>query len=343
MMLVEHTYYFTIGAVVVLLIALLFIGYRAWQKNTLKKAKPNTKLRERMLERLAPLRSNQSLLIKRILILLAIYFAFIGLANPKIGTQLGTVKREGVDLVFAIDVSKSMLTEDIAPNRIEKAKRIVAETLSELKGDRVGIITYAASAFPQLPITTDYGAARMFLKGVNTDMMSSQGTAIVEAVRLASTFFDPNAETRRVVILLSDGEDHNQTGVDIISEIANQANIQIITVATGTASGGPIPEGRQVEGTFKKDSEGNVVISKLNQEVLLELAEDTNGVYIDASNTEATITAISDFLVQLDKTAFETQTYSNYKDQFQWFIAIAFFILVIEFLIPERKLNWFRK
>lgn len=343
MMLVEHKYYFTLGAVVVLLIALLFIGYRAWQKNTLKKAQPDTKLRERMLERLAPLRSNQSLLIKRILILLAIYLAFIGLANPKIGTQLGTVKREGVDLVFAIDVSKSMLTEDIAPNRIEKAKRIVAETLSELKGDRVGIITYAASAFPQLPITTDYGAARMFLKGVNTDMMSSQGTAIVEAVRLASTFFDPNAETRRVVILLSDGEDHNQTGVDIISEIANQANIQIITVATGTASGGPIPEGRQVEGIFKKDSEGNVVISKLNQEVLLELAEDTNGVYIDASNTEATITAISDFLVQLDKTAFETQTYSNYKDQFQWFIAIAFFILVIEFLIPERKLNWFRK
>lgn len=343
MMLVEHKYYFTLGAVVVLLIALLFIGYRAWQINTLKKAQPDTKLRERMLERLAPLRSNQSLLIKRILILLAIYLAFIGLANPKIGTQLGTVKREGVDLVFAIDVSKSMLTEDIAPNRIEKAKRIVAETLSELKGDRVGIITYAASAFPQLPITTDYGAARMFLKGVNTDMMSSQGTAIVEAVRLASTFFDPNAETRRVVILLSDGEDHNQTGVDIISEIANQANIQIITVATGTASGGPIPEGRQVEGIFKKDSEGNVVISKLNQEVLLELAEDTNGVYIDASNTEATITAISDFLVQLDKTAFETQTYSNYKDQFQWFIAIAFFILVIEFLIPERKLNWFRK
>ena len=343
MMLVEHTYYLTVGAVVVLLIALLFIGYRAWQKNTLKKAQPDEKLRERMLERLAPLRSNQSLLIKRILILLAIYLAFIGLANPKIGTQLGTVKREGVDLVFAIDVSKSMLTEDIAPNRIEKAKRIVAEMLTELKGDRVGIITYAASAFPQLPITTDYGAARMFLKGVNTDMMSSQGTAIVEAIRLASTFFDPNSETRRVVILLSDGEDHNQTGVDIISEIANQANIQIITIATGTVSGGPIPEGRQVEGTFKKDSEGNVVISKLNQEILLELAEDTSGVYIDASNTEATITAISDFLVQLDKTAFETQTYSNYKDQFQWFIAIAFFILVIEFLIPERKLNWFIK
>ncbi len=155
MMLVEHRYYFTLGAVVVLLIALLFIGYRAWQKNTLKKAQPDTKLRERMLERLAPLRSNQSLLIKRILILLAIYFAFIGLANPKIGTQLGTVKREGVDLVFAIDVSKSMLTEDIAPNRIEKAKRIVAETLSELKGDRVGIITYAAYDFPHLPITTD--------------------------------------------------------------------------------------------------------------------------------------------------------------------------------------------
>ena len=247
------------------------------------------------------------------------------------------------DLVFAIDVSKSMLTEDIAPNRIEKAKRIVAETLSELKGDRVGIITYAASAFPQLPITTDYGAARMFLKGVNTDMMSSQGTAILEAVKLAGTFFDPNAETRRVLILLSDGEDHNETGVDIIAEIANQANIQIITVATGTTSGGPIPESGKAKGSFKKDSEGNVVISKLNKEVLEQLADRTNGIYIDTLTTEATISAISDFLAQLDKTAFETQTYSNYKDQFQWFIAIAFVILVIEFLIPERKLLWFRK
>jgi Ca-activated chloride channel family protein len=342
-MLVEHTQYLTIGGIVVLLVTLLFVGYRAWQKHTLKKAQPDEKLRDLMLERLAPLRSNKNGLLKRVLVLLAIYLAFIGLANPKIGTQLGTVKREGVDLVFAIDVSKSMLTEDIAPNRIEKAKRIVAETLSELKGDRVGIITYAASAFPQLPITTDYGAARMFLKGVNTDMMSSQGTAILEAIKLAGTFFDPNAETRRVLVLLSDGEDHNETGVDIIAETANQANIQIITVATGTTSGGPIPEGGIAKGSFKKDSEGNVVISKLNKDVLEELADSTNGVYIDTPTTEATISTISDFLAQLDKTAFETQTYSNYKDQFQWFIAIAFVILVIEFLIPERKLQWFKK
>jgi Ca-activated chloride channel family protein len=342
-MLVEHTQYLTIGGIVVLLVTLLFIGYRAWQKHTLKRAQPDEKLRDQMLERLAPLRSNKSLLLKRILILLSIYFAFIGLANPKIGTQLGTVKREGVDLVFAIDVSKSMLTEDIAPNRIEKAKRIVAETLSELKGDRVGIITYAASAFPQLPITTDYGAARMFLKGVNTDMMSSQGTAILEAIKLAGTFFDPNAETRRVLILLSDGEDHNETGTDIIAETAIESNIQIITIAIGTTSGGPIPEGGIAKGNFKKDSEGNVVISKLNKDVLEELANSTNGIYLDTPTTEATITAISDFLAQLDKTAFETQTYSNYKDQFQWFIAIAFVILVIEFLIPERKLLWFRK
>lgn len=331
------------GGIVVLLVTLLFVGYRGWQKHTLKKAQPDEKLRNLMLERLAPLRSNKNGLLKRVLMLLAIYLAFIGLANPKIGTQLGTVKREGVDLVFAIDVSKSMLTEDIAPNRIEKAKRIVAETLSELKGDRVGIITYAASAFPQLPITTDYGAARMFLKGVNTDMMSSQGTAILEAVKLAGTFFDPNAETRRVLVLLSDGEDHNETGVDIIADTANQANIQIITVATGTTSGGPIPEGGIAKGSFKKDSEGNVVISKLNKDVLEELADSTNGVYIDTPTTEATISTISDFLAQLDKTAFETQTYSNYKDQFQWFIAIAFVILVIEFLIPERKLQWFKK
>lgn len=343
MILLDAPYYLNYGLLALALLLMLFGYKRWWQKRVLSTAQPNKELRNLMLERLAPEHSKVRPVVKFILLFVTIALLFVALANPKIGTQLGTVKREGVDIVFAIDVSKSMLAEDIAPNRIEKAKRIVSETLNQLTGDRIGMITYAATAFPQLPITTDYGAAKMFLRGVNTDMMSSQGTAILEAVKLAGTFFDPNAETRRVLILLSDGEDHNETGVNIIAETALQANIQIITVATGTTSGGPIPEGGMAKGSFKKDSEGNVVISKLNKDVLEELADSTNGIYIDTPNTEATISAISDFLAQLDKTAFETQTYSNYKDQFQWFIAIAFVILVIEFLIPERKLLWFRK
>lgn len=337
MMLIEQPHFLSLGLLAIGLLLVVLIVYGFWQNVKMSKAQPDVTLRTLMLARLAPMRSHKLVWIKRVLFLLSIAFLFVGLANPKIGTQLGTIKREGVDVVFAIDVSKSMLAEDIAPNRIEKAKRIVSETLNALTGDRVGMITYAATAFPQLPITTDYGAARMFLKGVNTDMMSSQGTAIVEAVKLASTYFDVEAETRRILILISDGEDHSDSGVSELVQLAKQSTIQIITIGTGTEAGAPIPESTP-RGGFKKDGEGNVVISKLNQVVLEQIATETGGLYLNASDTEKTVDAIRSYLAQLDKTAFETQTYSNYKDQFQWFIAIGLALLIIESVLPSRKI-----
>lgn len=337
MILIEQPIFFSIGLLVVGLLLFFLLVYGFWQKRKMAKAQPDVALRNLMLERLAPLRSQKLAWIKRIIYLIGIAFLFVGLANPKIGTQLGTIKREGVDVVFAIDVSKSMLATDIAPNRIEKAKRIVSETLNALTGDRVGMITYAATAFPQLPITTDYGAARMFLKGVNTDMMSSQGTAIVEAIKLATTYFDVEAETRRILVLISDGEDHSDSNASALVELAKQSSIQIIAIGTGTEAGAPIPE-NSLTGGFKKDAEGNVVISKLNRTVLEEIASQTGGLYLSASDTEKTVDAIKSYLAQLDKTAFETQTYSNYKDQFQWFIAIGLALLLIESILPSRKI-----
>ena len=164
----------------------------------------------------------------------------IGLVNPKIGTQLETVKREGVDIVFAIDVSKST-AEDIAPNRLEKAKRLVSALLNDLASDRVGIIAYAAQAVPQLPITTDYGAAKMFLQALNTDMLSSQGTAIDAAIDLASTYFDDEEQTNRVVFILSDGEDHAEDGTIDAAQRANALGIKIYGLGVGTEKGAPYP------------------------------------------------------------------------------------------------------
>ena len=164
--------------------------------------------RPELLELLSPNRSSFKPLLKIILLSFVLIFLVLGLMNTKIGTQLETVKREGVDIVFAIDVSKSMLAEDIAPNRIEKSKRLVSAILNQLASDRVGIIAYAAQAVPQLPITTDYGAAKMFLKALNTEMLSSQGTALDSAIDLSGTFFDDEDQTNRVIFLIYDGEDH---------------------------------------------------------------------------------------------------------------------------------------
>ena len=173
-----------------------------------------------VLKRLSPDLSFFKSTLKFSVLCLAITGLVIALVNPKIGTKLETIKREGVDIVFAIDVSKSMLAEDVAPNRIEKSKQLVTQIINNLASDRIGIIAYAGKAFPQLPITTDYAAAKMFLQSMNTDMLSSQGTAIDEAIQLSRNYFDDEEQTNRVLIIISDGEDHN----DLSTEVAEAAS-----------------------------------------------------------------------------------------------------------------------
>lgn len=193
------------------------------------------------MDRLAPNRSKYKASLKLIVFVLGLAFLILGLVNIKVGTKLETVKREGVDIVFALDVSKSMLAEDIAPNRLEKGKRIISEIINQLASDRIGIIAYAGQAFPQLPITTDYGAAKMFLQSMNTDMLTSQGTAINEAVQLASTFYDDEEQTNRVLFIISDGEDHSDGAAISAVEEAREAGIIVYTIGVGQVKGAPIP------------------------------------------------------------------------------------------------------
>ena len=199
----EKIYFYLLFIVPVIIV--LFLAIQIWKKRKQKKFADFT-----ILKRLAPDKSRFKSTLKLIVFLLGISALIVGLVNPKIGTKLETVKREGVDIVFAVDVSKSMLAEDIAPNRLEKAKRLVSEIINHLASDRIGIIAYAGQAYPQLPITTDYGAAKMFLQGMNTDMLSSQGTAINEAIELATTYYNDEEQTNRVLFIISDGEDHSE-------------------------------------------------------------------------------------------------------------------------------------
>ena len=267
----------------------------------------------------------------------------IGLVNPKIGTQLKTVKREGVDIVFAIDVSKSMLAEDIAPSRLEKAKRLASEIINNLGSDRVGIIAYAATAIPVLPITTDYSTARMFLQSLNSDMLSSQGTAVNQAINLSKDFFDDENQTNRVLCLLSDGEDHEFSDQDF-SEIAEEKGITIFSIGLGSNKGAPIPiRSNGVIESYKKNQEGDVVITKLMPNLLKELSKSNDGFYMKGDITEEVVDEIISKLKEMDKKEFEAKKFVSYKDRFQPFLIGALLFLLIDLFLFETKTKWVQK
>jgi Ca-activated chloride channel family protein len=295
-----------------------------------------------LLESLAPDRSSFKNHLKFVILLLGFAAMIFALVNPKMGIELETVKREGVDLVFAVDVSKSMLAEDIAPNRLEKAKRLVSETINKLSGDRVGIIAYAASAIPQLPITTDYESAKIFLQALNTDMLSSQGTAIAEAIDLSNNYFDDENQTNRVLVILSDGEDH-ETGAQMAATKASNAGITIFTIALGTEKGDVIPlKQKGVTSSFKKDADGEVVITKMNQDILREVAETTGGLFMIGDHTNEVVSAIANRLLEMDKAEFEAKQFVRFKDQYQWFLAIGLFFICFDIFLLNRKTKWIK-
>ncbi len=296
-----------------------------------------------LMEKLSPYRSKFKPALKLLMLSLGISFLTLGLVNPKIGTQLETVKREGVDIVFAIDVSKSMLAEDIAPNRLEKSKRLVSAIINQLASDRIGIIAYAAQAIPQLPITTDYGAAKMFLQALNTNMLSSQGTALDAALDLSGTYFDDEDQTNRVVFLISDGEDHSEEGNSAAERAANMG-IRIFTFGVGTDEGAPIPIKRNgVVESYKKDMNGETVITKRNSLILQEIAKAADGEYVDGNDTQAVVDFVLETLKNMDKKEFEAKKFVSYKDQFQAFLFTGFLLILLEVFLFETKTKWVQR
>tara|TARA_R110002050_G_scaffold157464_1_gene286064 strand:- start:10778 stop:11815 length:1038 start_codon:yes stop_codon:yes gene_type:complete len=332
----EKIWFWLLGVIPV--IWLLFFVLQFW------KYKAQNKFADKkLLKRLSPNTSLFKSVLKIIVLSLAFACLAIALVNPKIGTKLETVKREGVDIVFAIDVSKSMLAEDIAPNRLEKSKQLVTQIINNLASDRVGIIAYAGKAFPQLPITTDYASAKMFLQSMNTDMLSSQGTAINEAIELSKTYFDDEQQTNRVLIIISDGEDHSEQAAAVAEE-ASEEGIRIFTIGVGDIKGGPIPEKRNgIVLNYKKDNQGETVITRLNEETLKNIADAANGAYINGKNTSNVVDNIREILNGMDKTEFEAKQFADFKDQFQWFLGFGFFFLLLDIFLLERKTAWLNK
>ena len=326
------------GLMVIPLIILIFLVLQLWKHRMQRKfaSKPSFK-------RLSPNTSLFKSILKAVVLSLAFACLVMAVVNPKLGTKLETVKREGVDIVFAIDVSKSMLAEDIAPNRLEKSKQLVTQIINNLASDRVGIIAYAGKAFPQLPITTDYASAKMFLQSMNTDMLSSQGTAIHEAIQLAKGYYDDDQDTNRVLIIISDGEDHGELATQVAQE-AYEEGIRIFTIGVGDVKGGPIPEKRNgIIVNFKKDRNGETVITRLDEETLKSIAKEGHGAYMNGKNTTKVVKEIRDVLNKMDKTEFEAKQFADFESQFQWFLGAAIFFLLIDILLLERRTSWLKR
>lgn len=315
-----------------------YLYFRSW-RNKIQEQFADTTL----FYQINPYRSKRKSVIKLILRLFGLSALIVGLINPKVGSRIETVTRKGVDVVFAIDVSKSMLAEDIAPSRILKAKQILSKAIDELVNDRIGIIVYAGKAYAQLPLTTDYTAAKMFLRTINTDMVPTQGTDIGNAVEMALSYFESGKEQNRVLFILSDGESHEEGALEA-SELASDNGILIHAIGLGTLEGGPIPiKLNGIIKGYKKDNQDKVVVTKMDPAMLQQLALSTNGNFTDGINTKETIEFIKTSIAKMEQVESETEMYTDYEDQFQWFLALALFFFILDLILPNRKTLWLRK
>ncbi len=332
----EPTYFILFGILPILVVIYLLVFW--WKKRTQKKFASVG-----LLNKIAPNTSTFKPFLKLVFLLIGLSFLIISLVNPKMGTKLKTVKREGVDIVFALDVSKSMLAEDIAPNRLEKAKQIISKIIDKLGSDRIGIIIYAGNAYPLLPITTDHASAKMFLQGANPDMVSSQGTAINEALSLTKTYYNNDEQTNKFLIIISDGEDHQEETKQVAQNLKNEG-VKIYTIGVGTEKGGPIP--MKLNGSligYKKDRKGETVITHRKPNVLQEIATISDGFYIDGNKTENPVKKIEKLITNAQKSEFETKQFSDYKDQFQWFVGFGLFFLLLDIFLFDKKTKWIKK
>ncbi len=331
----EPAYFYMFLLIPVFIAAFLLM--LAWKKNAMNRFGES-----RLVSLLMPDKSRFRASVKFILLMLAFSLIIVGLANPQIGSKLEKIKRKGIDLVIAEDVSNSMLAQDIKPSRLMRAKQAISKLVDELSNDRIGIVVFAGNAYTQLPITTDYSAAKLFLSTINTDLVPSQGTAIAEAIELSVSMFDKN-DHEKAIIIITDGEDHEGDAVEAAKKAA-EIGIRIYTIGMGLPDGAPIPEydknGNQLG--FRKDLQNNTVITKLNETMLQQIAAAGNGKYVRANNSQAGLDAIYSEINKLEKTEFDSKIFSDYEDRFQYFLFPALLLLLLEFFIFERRGKRFR-
>lgn len=296
-----------------------------------------------LIQKLAADTSKTKPWLKSILFSIALALLIIGVANPQIGTRLEEVKREGVDIIIALDISNSMKAEDIRPNRLERAKQAISRLIDNLENDRIGIIVFAGQAYVQLPITTDFRAAKLFLSSIDSDIIPTQGTDIGAAINLSLKSFVGNDNKHKALVIITDGEDNEATGLEA-AKAARQEGVVIHTIGMGTENGAPIPIYRNgVAVDFMKDGNGTVVLSRLDQPTLEKISAEGKGIFVRATNSDDGLSSVLKEISKMDKKAFGSKVFSGYEDRFQYFIGAGLLILLIEFSISNRKSKWIRK
>lgn len=276
--------------------------------------------------------------VKALLLTLALLFFILAVARPQIGTRLEEVKREGVDILVAVDVSLSMHARDVPPNRLEKAKHEVRSLLRELRGDRIGIVAFAGDAFLHCPLTLDYGAAKLYLDALEPGLIPEPGTAIDRAMEVAMRAFESAEKKYKVLVLITDGENHG-SAVDPYIEQAEREGVVIFTVGIGSPDGVPIPlyDNFDRQTGFKKDRSGDVVVTRLDEVTLEKIALQTGGKYYRATTGEQELKRIYEEIAQMEKKELGSVRFTQYEDRFQYFLAAGLLLLIVEILLPERK------
>ncbi len=315
---------------------LLMVYYSKWKSKAFKS------FGEGLVKKgLIPFYSKSRENLKFLLIFLCITSMIIGISNPQIGTKMEEVKREGVDLMIALDLSNSMLAEDIKPNRLERARQAISRLIDKLEGDRIGLIVFAGDAYVQLPITTDYSAAKLFLSTVNTNIVPTQGTAIGKAISLSMHSFDMENGQSKAIIIITDGESHDKKAIES-AEKANELGVFVHTLGMGLSKGGPIPIYNKYGNRtgYRKDKEGNTVVSKLNEKLLMQIAKAGKGTYVRANNSKSGLSKLFAEINKMEKKEIGTMIFTEYKDRFQLFIGLALLLLITDLILLGRKNKW---
>jgi len=287
--------------------------------------------------------SNAKGWIKLTVYTIALACLIFAIANPQFGSKTEEVKRKGVDVMIALDISNSMQAEDLYPTRLDRAKRSIQELLTYLKSDRIGIVVFAGEAFVQLPITTDYSAARLFLESIEPDLITTQGTDIGNAINLCMNSFDFDTPTSKNIILISDGENHEEQAMEA-AELAAEKEVMINTIGMGSENGAPIPlfyQGKKVG--FRKNKEGNTIVTALDATMLQKIAEKTDGIFVRATNSDSGMRSIFKEMDGLEKVEIGSKVYTDFEDRFQYLLLPALLLFIIELIIPNTKSIWWEK
>jgi Ca-activated chloride channel family protein len=274
--------------------------------------------------------------IKYLVLLIALSSIIVGLARPQFGSQLKTVKREGIEIIIALDVSNSMMAEDIKPNRLERSKMAISQLVDKLSNDKIGLVVFAGDAYTQLPITADYVSAKLFLSSVNPQMVPTQGTAIGAAIDLGVKSFSPQFTGSKVIIVITDGENHEDDAIGASTNAAKQG-IVVHTIGMGSPNGSLIPDFSNGQKGYRKDNKGNTIVTKLDESMLQKIAQAGKGMYIRANNSQTGLIALFNEVNKMEKTELESQIYADYDEKFQYFIGLGLFLILLDFLILERK------